>query len=293
MMDIQPSTSPLPQDAAPSDFIRDIVAEHLKSGKYGGRVVTRFPPEPNGYLHIGHAKSICLNFGTALKFGGYCNLRMDDTNPAKEEQEYIDAIKKDVRWLGFEWGTHETHASDCFDQLYEWAVLLINGGKAFVCDQSPDEVSKARGTLTRPGQDSPFRGRSVSENLDLFARMKTGEFPDGTRTLRAKIDMASPNLNMRDPVMYRILHSAHPRTGDKWCIYPMYDYAHGQSDWIEGVTHSICTLEFEDHRPLYDWYVEQIMILGGAGGASYRPRQYEFARLNVTYMMMSKRKLLD
>jgi glutaminyl-tRNA synthetase len=275
-------------------FIHEIVERDIQAGTHGGLVVTRFPPEPNGYLHIGHAKSICLNFGTAIKYGGRCHLRMDDTNPTKEDQEYIDAIKTDVRWLGFDWGEHEYHASDYFEQIYEWAVLLIKGGKAYVCDLTADQVSKSRGTLTHPGTPSPFRDRTVEENLDLFARMRAGEFPDGTRTLRAKIDMASPNLNLRDPVLYRVLHAEHPRTGSKWCIYPMYDFAHGQSDWIEGITHSICTLEFEDHRPLYDWCIEQIAALGGAPkGIAYRPRQYEFARLNVTYMMMSKRKLLQ
>ncbi len=275
-----------------SNFIRAIVAEDLASGKHQS-VITRFPPEPNGFLHIGHAKSICLNFGLAREHGGRCHLRFDDTNPTKEEQKYIDAIKEDVRWLGFDWGEHEYHASDYFDQLYEWAVLMIRHGYAFVCDLSPEEMREYRGTLTTPGRESPYRNRSVEENLDLFERMKNGEFPDGSRVLRAKIDMASKNLNLRDPVMYRILHATHPRTGEKWCIYPMYDWAHGQSDWIEGITHSICTLEFEDHRPLYDWYIDTLTKLGvSPRGVAYRPRQFEFARLNLTYTMMSKRKLL-
>lgn len=288
----KPSPNPAPSGA--SNFIHEIVEQDIQSNRYGGKVITRFPPEPNGYLHIGHAKSICLNFGTALKYGGRCHLRMDDTNPTKEEQEYIDGIKRDVKWLGFDWGTHEYHASDYFEQLYEWAVLFIKAGKAFVCDMTGEQVSKARGWKNKPGVPSPFRERSVAENLDLFERMKKGEFPDGARTLRAKIDMAHPNLNLRDPVMYRILHAEHPRTGTKWCIYPMYDWAHGESDWHEGVTHSICTLEFEDHRPLYDWYVNTLIELGAKSpNASYRPQQYEFARLNLTYTMMSKRKLLQ
>lgn len=266
------------------DFIHQIIDEDLKSGRYTG-VVTRFPPEPNGYLHIGHAKSICLNFGLAEEYRGRCHLRYDDTNPLKEEQEYIDAIREDVRWLGFDWGKHEYYASDYFEQLYEWAIDLIKKGKAYVCDLSPEEVRAYRGTLTEPGKESPYRNRSIEENLDLFQRMRAGEFPDGSRTLRAKIDMASPNLNMRDPVMYRIIRATHPRTGDKWCIYPMYDFAHGQSDSIEGITHSICTLEFEDHRPLYDWFIKEIGI--------YAPRQIEFARLNLTYTVMSKRRLLE
>jgi glutaminyl-tRNA synthetase len=270
--------------AAPSNFIRDIIVKDLETNKFGGRVHTRFPPEPNGYLHVGHAKSITINFGFAKEFGGKCNLRFDDTNPTKEETEYVDSIMEDVRWLGGEWaGVY--YASDYFDQLYDWAVQLIKSGKAYVCDLSPDEVRKQRGTLTEPGQESPYRNRSVEENLDLFARMKAGEFPDASRSLRAKIDMASANLNMRDPVMYRILHAEHHRTGDKWSIYPMYDFAHGESDSIEGITHSICTLEFEDHRPLYDWYVEQLGI--------YHPQQIEFDRLNLTYTVMSKRKLLQ
>jgi glutaminyl-tRNA synthetase len=268
-----------------SNFIREIILDDLKTGKYGGRVHTRFPPEPNGYLHIGHAKSININFGFATEFGGKCNLRFDDTNPSKEETEYVDSIIEDVRWLGGDWEGRLFYASDYFGQLYEWAVQLIKSGKAYVCDLSADEVRRQRGTLTEPGQESPYRNRSVEESLHLFERMKAGEFPDGTRTLRAKIDMASPNLNMRDPVMYRILHAEHHRTGNQWCIYPMYDFAHGQCDSIEGITHSICTLEFEDHRPLYDWYVEQLGI--------YHPQQIEFDRLNVTYTLLSKRKLLQ
>ncbi|MCX7321533.1 MAG: glutamate--tRNA ligase family protein, partial [Hyphomicrobiales bacterium] len=247
-------------DEAGRDFIRDIVATDLESGKHQS-VVTRFPPEPNGYLHLGHAKSICLNFGVAAEFGGRCNLRFDDTNPTKEEQEYIDAIQRDVRWLGFEWGDGNLHfASDYFEQLYDWAVVLIRDGKAYVDDQSPEEMRIARGTLTEPGRNSPFRDRSVEENLDLFARMRAGEFPNGARVLRAKIDMASGNINLRDPVIYRILHAHHPRTGDAWKIYPSYDFAHGQSDAIEHVTHSICTLEFEDHRPLYDWCLDNLPV---------------------------------
>jgi glutaminyl-tRNA synthetase len=273
-----------PAEAGPSNFIREIVLDDLKTNKYGGRVHTRFPPEPNGYLHIGHAKSISLNFGLAQEFGGQCNLRFDDTNPSKEETEYVDSIIEDVRWLGGDWDDRLFYASDYFGQLYEWAVQLIKAGKAYVCDLSPEEVRKQRGTLTEPGQESPYRGRTVDENLDLFARMKAGEFPDGARTLRAKIDMASPNLNLRDPIMYRILHAEHHRTGNQWCIYPMYDFAHGESDSIERITHSICTLEFEDHRPLYDWYVEQLGI--------YHPQQIEFDRLNITYTLLSKRKLL-
>jgi glutaminyl-tRNA synthetase len=266
-----------------SNFIRDIIIQDIKAGKHGGRVQTRFPPEPNGYLHIGHAKAICLDFGLAAEFGGKCNLRFDDTNPSKEETEYVESIKEDVQWLGFKWD-QLFYASDYFQQLYEWAVQLIKAGKAYVCDLSADEVRQYRGTLTEPGKDSPYRNRSVEENLDLFERMKRGEFPDGSRTLRAKIDMSSPNLNMRDPVMYRILHMAHHRTGNQWCIYPMYDYAHGQSDSIEKVTHSICTLEFDDHRPLYNWFIEQLGI--------FPSQQYEFDRLSITYTVMSKRKLL-
>jgi glutaminyl-tRNA synthetase len=268
----------------PKDFIREIVANDLRSGKHKA-VVTRFPPEPNGYLHVGHAKSICLNFGLPLEFGGRCHLRYDDTNPTKEEQEYIDAIQEDVRWLGFDWGEHRYHASDYFEQLYEWAVVLVKAGKAYVDDLSADQIREYRGTLTEPGRNSPWRDRSVEENLDLFQRMRAGEFPDGARVLRAKIDMASGNINLRDPVMYRILHASHPMTGDQWCIYPSYDYAHGQSDAIEGITHSICTLEFEDHRPLYDWFIENLPVPS-------RPRQYEFARLNLTYTVLSKRFLL-
>lgn len=267
------------------DFIREIIDKHMEDGTYGGKVHTRFPPEPNGYLHIGHAKSICLNFGIAKEYNGKCNLRFDDTNPLKESQEYIDAIKRDVRWLGFDWEDREYYASDYFDQLFEWAVELIKKGKAYVDDLSADEIREYRGTLTQPGKESPYRNRSVEENLDLFYRMKNGEFGEGSRVLRAKIDMASPNLNMRDPVMYRIIKASHPRTGDKWCIYPTYDWAHGQSDSIEGITHSICTLEFEDHHPLYDWFIEQLGI--------HHPLQIEFARLNMTYTIMSKRKLLE
>ena len=269
---------------APS-FIREIVKQDLKTNKCGGRVHTRFPPEPNGYLHIGHAKSICLNFGLASEFGGLCNLRFDDTNPSKEEVEYVESIKEDVQWLGFDWADREYYASDYFGQLYEWAIQLIEDGKAYVCDLSSDQIREYRGTLTQPGKESPYRERSVEENLDLFRRMKNGEFPDGSRVLRAKIDMASPNLNMRDPVMYRILRADHHRTGNKWCIYPMYDYAHGQSDSIERITHSICTLEFEDHRPLYDWFLDALKV--------YHPRQIEFARLNLSHTVMSKRKLLQ
>jgi len=269
---------------ASSHFIRDIIIDDLETGKFGGRVHTRFPPEPNGYLHVGHAKAIHLDFGLAREFGGKCNLRFDDTNPSKEETEYVEGIIQDVRWLGGDWEGRLFYASDYFGQLYEWAVQLIRGGKAYVCDLSADEVRETRGTLTEPGKESPYRNRSVEENLDLFARMRAGEFPDGARTLRAKIDMAAPNLNLRDPIMYRILHAEHHRTGNEWCIYPMYDWAHGQSDSIEGVTHSICTLEFEDHRPLYDWYIEQLGI--------YHPQQIEFDRLSMTFTMMSKRKLL-
>ncbi|HXP02528.1 MAG TPA: glutamine--tRNA ligase/YqeY domain fusion protein [Stellaceae bacterium] len=265
------------------DFIRDIVQADIDSGAHLWPV-TRFPPEPNGYLHIGHAKSICLNFGVAAEFGGRCHLRFDDTNPTKEEQEYIDAIEADLHWLGFDWGKHLYHASDYFEQLYKWAEHLIEHGLAYVDDQSTTDMRKNRGTLTEPGVNSPYRSRPVAENLDLFRRMRKGEFPNGARVLRAKIDMASPNMNLRDPTLYRILHATHPRTGDKWCIYPTYDYAHGQSDAIEGVTHSICTLEFEDHRPLYDWLIQHLPVPS-------RPRQYEFARLNLTYTVMSKRFL--
>ncbi|MDQ6759662.1 MAG: glutamine--tRNA ligase/YqeY domain fusion protein [Acidobacteriota bacterium] len=267
-----------------SNFIKETVLADLQTNKYGGRVHTRFPPEPNGYLHVGHAKSIHLNFGLASEFGGKCNLRFDDTNPSKEETEYVESIIEDVRWLGGDWESRLFYASDYFDQLYQWAVKLIRDGKAYVDELSAEEVRKQRGTLTEAGQESPFRNRPVAENLEQFERMRAGDFPDGSRTLRAKIDMASPNMNLRDPVMYRILHAEHHRTGTKWCIYPMYDYAHGQSDSIEGVTHSICTLEFEDHRPLYDWYIEQLGI--------YHPQQIEFDRLNVTYTLLSKRKLL-
>ena len=269
----------------PSNFIRDIILEDLKTNKYAGRVQTRFPPEPNGYLHIGHAKSICLNFGLTAEFGGKTNLRFDDTNPEKEEQEYVDSIITDVRWLGFDWEDRLFYASDYFDQLHEWAVQLINAGKAYVCDLSAEEVRQYRGTLSGPGKESPYRSRSVAENLELFAKMRAGEFPDGSRTLRAKIDMASPNLNMRDPVMYRILHAEHHRTRNKWCIYPMYDFAHGQSDSIERITHSICTLEFEDHRPLYNWFIQQLGI--------FPSQQIEFDRLNITHTLLSKRKLLQ
>ena len=267
----------------PSNFIRDMVLEDIRTGRFTG-VVTRFPPEPNGYLHIGHAKAICLDFGLAQEFGGRCHLRFDDTNPTKESQEYVDAIMRDVRWLGFDWGGHLYHASDYFDQLYEWAVQLIKAGRAYVDDLTADEMRETRGTLTQPGSESLYRNRSVEENLDLFERMRRGEFPDGTKTLRAKIDMAAGNVNLRDPVMYRIRKTSHQRTGDKWCIYPMYDWAHGQSDSIEGITHSLCTLEYEDHRPLYDWYLDALGI--------YHPRQIEFARLNLSHTVMSKRKLL-
>lgn len=271
-----------PPPAPPSNFIRDIILEDLKAGKHNGRVQTRFPPEPNGYLHIGHAKAICLDFGLADEFGGHTNLRFDDTNPEKEDTEYVDSIKADVNWLGFKWDGL-FYASDYFDQLYEWAVKLIKDGKAYVDDLTADEIRKYRGTLTEPGKDSPYRDRSVDENLDLFERMRAGEFPDGSRVLRAKIDMASPNFNMRDPVMYRILHAEHHRTGNKWCIYPMYDFAHGQSDSIEQVTHSMCSLEFADHQPLYNWFIEQLGI--------FPSKQIEFDRLSLTYTMMSKRKL--
>ena len=267
-----------------SNFIRDVIIEDIKTGKHEGRVQTRFPPEPNGYLHIGHAKAIYLDFGLAAEFGGKCNLRFDDTNPSKEETEYVDSIMEDARWLGFEWDGL-FYASDYFGQLYEWAVQLIKAGKAYVDDLSAAEIREHRGTLTEPGKESPYRARSIEENLDLFERMKRGEFPDGSRTLRAKIDMASPNTNMRDPVMYRIVHMEHHRTGDQWCIYPMYDYAHGQSDSIEKVTHSICTLEFENNRPLYNWFIEQLGI--------FPSRQFEFDRLNITYTLLSKRKLLS
>ena len=275
------------QDQSPErlDFIRQIVAEDLKTNKWGGRVATRFPPEPNGYLHIGHAKSICLNFGIAEEFGGTCNLRFDDTNPEKEEQEYVNSIIEDVRWLGWNWDDRLYFASDYFEQMYQYAIQLIKAGKAYICDLSADEIREYRGTLTKPGKDSPYRNRSVEENLDLFERMRKGEFPDGSRTLRAKIDMSHPNLNMRDPVMYRILHATHHRTTDKWCIYPTYDWAHGLEDSIEKITHSICTLEFENHRPLYDWFLDQLGV--------WHSQQIEFARLNLSYTVMSKRKLLQ
>jgi glutaminyl-tRNA synthetase len=270
--------------SSPSNFIRDIILEDLKTNKYNGRVWTRFPPEPNGYLHIGHAKAICLDFGLADEFKGGTNLRFDDTNPEKEETEYVESIQEDVRWLGFEW-ENLYYASDYFQQLYDWAIVLIKKGTAYVDDLTADEIRKYRGTLTEPGKESPHRNRTIDENLDLFARMKAGEFPDGSRCLRAKIDMASPNLNMRDPVMYRILRKPHHRTGDKWCIYPLYDYAHGQSDSLEKITHSMCTLEFEDHRPLYNWYIQQLGI--------FPSQQIEFDRLNLTYTLLSKRKLLQ
>lgn len=274
------------RDYAPSstNFIKDIILDDIKTNKYNGKAITRFPPEPNGYLHIGHAKSICLNFGIAEEFKGKCNLRFDDTNPSKEEQEYVDSIIKDVRWLGFDWEDRLYYASDYFDKLYEWAVQLIKNGKSYVCDLNADEIRQYRGTLTEHGKDSPYRNRSVEENLDLFERMKKGEFVDGSRVLRAKIDMSSGNINMRDPVMYRIKHEAHQRTGDKWCIYPMYDWAHGLSDSIEGITHSICTMEYEDHRPLYDWFLNQLNV--------HHPQQIEFARLNLSHTVLSKRKLL-
>jgi glutaminyl-tRNA synthetase len=272
-------------EAQPSDFIRDLVAGDRRAGKNEGRVCTRFPPEPNGYLHIGHAKSICLNFGIAQQFDGLCNLRFDDTNPSKEEVEYVESIIHDVRWLGFDWGSRLFYASDYFEQMYEYAVHLVREGKAFVCDLTADQVKDYRGTLIEPGTESPYRNRGVAENLDLFQRMRAGQFPDGARTLRAKIDMASPNINMRDPVLYRILHAEHHRTGDKWCLYPMYDYAHPISDALEGITHSICTLEFEDHRPLYDWTLDNLPV-------PCHPQQIEFARLNLSYTVMSKRKLL-
>ncbi|HCT83901.1 MAG TPA: glutamine--tRNA ligase [Candidatus Margulisbacteria bacterium] len=269
-----------------TNFIHEIVEDDIKTNKHGGKVITRFPPEPNGYLHIGHAKSICLNFGTAKKYGGMCNLRFDDTNPAKEDVEYVDSIQEDVRWLGFDWDDRLYYASDYFDQLYAYALQLINEGKAYVCDLTPEQMREYRGTLTKPGTNSPYRERAVQENLDLFVRMKGGEFEEGARVLRAKVDMASPNLNMRDPIIYRIKKATHHRTGDKWCIYPMYDYTHCISDSLEGITHSICTLEFEDHRPLYDWVLDELRV-----GA--HPQQIEFARLNLTYTVMSKRRLLE
>jgi len=273
------------ENSRKTHFIREIIREDLATGKYGKKVHTRFPPEPNGYLHIGHAKAICISFGMAGDFGGKCNLRFDDTNPEKEEEEYVNSIKEDVRWLGFDWEEREYYASDYFERLFEFAVELIKKEKAFVCDLTADQIREYRGTLTEPGKESPYRNRTADENLKLFTEMREGKYPNGAKVLRAKIDMSSPNLNMRDPVMYRILHSSHHRTGDKWCIYPTYDWTHGQSDSIEGITHSICTLEFEDHRPLYDWFIEQLGI--------HHPRQIEFARLNLTYTVMSKRKLLE
>lgn len=274
-----------PTNTPTANFLRTIVSDDLASGKHQ-TVVTRFPPEPNGYLHIGHAKSICLNFGLARDFGGECHLRFDDTNPVKEETEFIESIKQSVRWLGFDWGEHLYHASEYFEQLYQWAEYLIEQGKAYVDDLTPEQMKQYRGTLTEAGTESPFRSRSVEENIDLFRRMRAGEFADGAKVLRAKIDMASPNMNLRDPVLYRILHASHPHVGDAWCIYPMYDFTHGQSDAIEGITHSICTLEFESHRPLYEWFLEQLPVPS-------RPRQYEFARLNLSYTVMSKRKLQE
>ena len=273
------------EPSAAGDFVRSMVAEDIKAGTYDGRVVTRFPPEPNGYLHIGHAKSVCLNFGIASENGGVCHLRFDDTNPTKEEEEYVRSIQEDVRWLGWDWGDHLYFASDYFDNLYEYAVQLIEAGKAYVCSLSPQEIREYRGTLTEPGKNSPYRDRSVEENLALFEGMRAGEFEEGVHVLRAKIDMSSPNLNLRDPVIYRILKASHHRTGDKWCIYPTYDFTHGQSDSIEGVTHSICTLEFEDHHPLYDWFLEELEI--------YHPQQIEFARLNLSYTILSKRRLME
>ena len=276
-----PTTDPGPS----SNFIRNLISEDLKTNRFGGRVRTRFPPEPNGYLHIGHAKSVCLNFGLATEYGGLCNLRFDDTNPSKEEVEYVESIKEDVRWLGFDWDDRLFYASDYFEQLYQYAVQLIQEGQAYVDSLSAEEIREHRGTLTEPGKESPYRSRSVEENLDLFRRMRAGEFEDGTHVLRAKIDMASPNLNMRDPVLYRIRKVAHHRTGNQWCIYPMYDFAHGLSDSIEGITHSICTMEYEDHRPLYNWILDELKV--------YHPQQIEFARLNLSYTVMSKRKLLQ
>jgi glutaminyl-tRNA synthetase len=281
---IEPTISPAGASPERGDFIREIVAAELREGKHKS-IVTRFPPEPNGYLHIGHAKAICIDFGVARDFGGRCNLRLDDTNPTKEEQEYIDCIQEDIHWLGFDWGEHLYYASSYFEQLYEWAVYLIKAGKAYVDDLTADQIREYRGTLTEPGRNSPYRDRSIEENLDLFERMRKGEFPNGARVLRAKIDMAAPNINLRDPAMYRILHETHPRTGDAWSIYPMYDFAHGQSDAIEGVTHSLCSLEFEIHRPLYDWFIDNLPVPS-------KPRQIEFARLNITYTVLSKRVLL-
>ncbi len=278
------TNTPAEEPKQSTNFIHAIIDEDIRNGKNGGHVITRFPPEPNGYLHIGHAKSICLNFGTARKYNGKCNLRFDDTNPVKEDTEYVDAIKEDINWLGFQWDA-EFYASDYFEQLYQWAVELIKKGKAYVCDLTQEEISRDRGTPQKPATPSSYRNRTVEENLGLFERMRKGEFPDGTKTLRAKIDLASPNMHMRDPVMYRILHADHHRTGDQWCIYPMYDYAHGESDSIEGITHSLCTLEFEVHRPLYDWFIKELGI--------HAPQQIEFARLNIDYTVMSKRKLLE
>jgi len=269
----------------PSNFIKEIIEEDLRTNKYNGRVHTRFPPEPNGYLHIGHAKSICLNFGLAKEYNGLCNIRFDDTNPTKEEAEYVESIKEDIKWLGFDWGDREYYASDYFEELYEYAIKLIKKGKAYVDALSADETSKYRGTPTEPGKESPYRNRTIEENLDLFAKMKAGEYKDGELVLRAKIDMSSPNMNLRDPIMYRIRHESHDRTGNKWCIYPTYDWAHGQSDSIEGITHSICTLEFENHRPLYNWFIEELEI--------FHSQQIEFARFNLSYTVMSKRKLLE
>jgi len=285
MSDNKPLSELNGESKTPTNFIHAIIEEDIRNGKHEGRVHTRFPPEPNGYLHIGHAKSICLNFGTAIKYKGQCNLRFDDTNPVKEEVEYVDSIRDDVHWLGFDWEDREYYASDYFPQLYEYAENLITKGKAYICDLTAEEIAAQKGTPTRPGQESPFRNRSVEENLDLFRRMKAGEFPDGTHVLRAKIDMTSPNMHMRDPLLYRIIHTEHHRTGNEWCIYPMYDFAHGQSDSIEHITHSLCTLEFEVHRPLYDWLIRELEI--------FPPRQIEFARLNMTYTVMSKRKLLE
>ncbi|MEZ5198215.1 MAG: glutamine--tRNA ligase/YqeY domain fusion protein [Bacteroidales bacterium] len=278
---------PKSENAKSLNFLETIIEDDIRSEKHGGKVHTRFPPEPNGYLHIGHAKSICLNFGLAQKYNGKCNLRFDDTNPTKEEEEYVNSIMEDVRWLGFDWEDRLYYASDYFGQLYEWAIKLIKEGKAYVDDQTSELISEQKGVPTRPGTDSPFRSRSVEENLDLFTRMKNGEFPNGARVLRAKVDMASPNMHMRDPIIYRIMHATHHRTGDDWCIYPMYDFTHGQSDYLEGITHSICTLEFVVHRPLYDWFLDNLIE------TEYRPRQYEFARLNLNFTVMSKRKLLQ
>jgi glutaminyl-tRNA synthetase len=295
--EIGPPDAGLTEASRSLDFIRAIVTEDLKTNKWGGRVHTRFPPEPNGYLHIGHAKSICLNFGIAKEFSGKCNLRFDDTNPTAEEEEYVQSIQRDVTWLGWDWADRLLFASNYFQQMYDWAVELVRKGKAYVCDLDATQTSQHRGTLTRPGKDSPYRNRPVAENLDLFERMRKGEFPDGSKTLRAKIDMAHANMNMRDPVMYRILHAVHHNTGDRWCIYPMYDWAHGLEDSIEGITHSICTLEFEDHRPLYDWFIDAINEGRGPGGPRgepiHHPQQIEFARLELTYTVMSKRKLLE